>query len=101
MQTLSILIVDDEPNIRKTLSISLEAEGHQVRAVSNTKDALSEGDRSHFDLALVDGDLVSLEVIEEMHIRRILAATRSIEEACRVLGMDSVTLWRRRKKYGI
>jgi NtrC-family two-component system response regulator AlgB len=47
------------------------------------------------------GDLVSLEEIEEMHIRRVLAATRSIEEACRVLGMDSVTLWRRRKKYGI
>ena len=47
------------------------------------------------------GDLVSLEEIEEMHIRRILAASRSIEEACRVLGMDSVTLWRRRKKYRI
>lgn len=54
MQTLSILIVDDEPNIRKTLSISLEAEGHRVRAVSNSKDALSEADRTHFDLALVD-----------------------------------------------
>ena len=47
------------------------------------------------------GDLVSLETVEEMHIRRVLSATRSIEEACRVLGMDSVTLWRRRKKYGI
>ncbi len=47
------------------------------------------------------GDLVSLEEIEEMHIRRVLASTRSIDEACRVLGMDSVTLWRRRKKYGI
>ncbi|MHC1743401.1 MAG: sigma-54-dependent transcriptional regulator [Syntrophobacteraceae bacterium] len=54
MQSLSILIVDDEPNIRKTLSISLEAEGHRVRAVSNSKDALSEADRGHFDLALVD-----------------------------------------------
>ena len=47
------------------------------------------------------GDLVSLEKIEEMHIRRVLAASRSIEEAAEVLGMDSVTLWRRRKKYGI
>lgn len=54
MQTLSILVVDDEPTIRKTLSISLEAEGHRVRAVSNTKDALSEANRGHFDLALVD-----------------------------------------------
>ncbi|ABK18300.1 sigma-54-dependent transcriptional regulator [Syntrophobacter fumaroxidans] len=47
------------------------------------------------------GDLVSLERIEEAHIRRVLAVTKSIEEACRVLDMDSVTLWRRRKKYGI
>ncbi len=47
------------------------------------------------------GDLVSLEKIEEMHIRRVLAAARSLEEAAEVLGMDSVTLWRRRKKYGI
>lgn len=47
------------------------------------------------------GDPISLEKIEELHIRRVLATTRSIEEACRVLGMDSVTLWRRRKKYGI
>jgi NtrC-family two-component system response regulator AlgB len=47
------------------------------------------------------GDLISLEKVEETHIRRVLAATKSIEEACKILDMDSVTLWRRRKKYGI
>ncbi len=47
------------------------------------------------------GDLVPLETIEEMHIRQVLAATRSLEEAARILGMDPVTLWRRRKKYGV
>jgi two-component system, NtrC family, response regulator AlgB len=47
------------------------------------------------------GDLVSLEKIEEKHIRQVLAATGSLEEAARVLGMDPVTLWRRRKKYGL
>ena len=47
------------------------------------------------------GDLVSLEKIEELHIRRILASTKSFEEAAKVLGMDPVTLWRRRKQYGI
>jgi NtrC-family two-component system response regulator AlgB len=51
---LSILVVDDEPNIRKTLAIALEAEGHQVVAVSNLKDALAEAGRRFFDLALVD-----------------------------------------------
>lgn len=52
--TLSILIVDDEPNIRKTLGITLKAEGHQVMAVGNTKDALQEVDRRFFDVALID-----------------------------------------------
>ena len=51
---LAILVVDDEPNIRKTLTISLEAEGHPVTAVSNARDALSEANRRFFDLALVD-----------------------------------------------
>ncbi|MGO8762934.1 MAG: sigma-54-dependent transcriptional regulator [Desulfobaccales bacterium] len=51
--------------------------------------------------ALKVGDPVPLEIIEEMHIRQVLAATRSLEEAARVLGMDPVTLWRRRKKYGV
>jgi len=51
---LAILVVDDEPNIRKTLTISLEAEGHPVVAVSNARDALSEANRRFFDLALVD-----------------------------------------------
>ncbi len=51
---LAILVVDDEPNIRKTLTISMEAEGHRVVAVSNARDALSEANRRFFDLALVD-----------------------------------------------
>jgi NtrC-family two-component system response regulator AlgB len=47
------------------------------------------------------GDRVSLEKIEELHIRRILASTKSFDEAAKILGMDPVTLWRRRKQYGI
>jgi len=47
------------------------------------------------------GDAVSLEKIEEQHIRRILASTKSLQEAADILGIDQATLWRRRKKYGI
>src|SRR5512141_1823764 len=47
------------------------------------------------------GDLVSLEKIEEEHIRRVLACTGSLQEAAEVLGIDQATLWRRRKQYGI
>jgi len=47
------------------------------------------------------GDPASLEKIEEQHIRRILATTKSLQEAAGILGIDQATLWRHRKKYGI
>jgi len=47
------------------------------------------------------GDPVTIEKIEEQHIRRVLAGTKSLQEAADILGIDQATLWRRRKKYGI
>jgi two-component system, NtrC family, response regulator AlgB len=47
------------------------------------------------------GAVVTLEKLEELHIRRVLASTKHLEEAAEVLGIDAATLWRRRKKYGI
>jgi two-component system, NtrC family, response regulator AlgB len=47
------------------------------------------------------GDLVSLDKVEEMHIRRVLASAKSLQEAADILGVDQATLWRRRKRYGI
>jgi NtrC-family two-component system response regulator AlgB len=54
LQPLNILIIDDEANIRKTLSMCLEAEGHRIVAVSNFQDALQEASRTSFDLAFLD-----------------------------------------------
>ncbi len=51
---LNVLIVDDEANIRKTLSVCLETRGHRVTAVSNARDGLAEAERQVFDLAFVD-----------------------------------------------
>jgi NtrC-family two-component system response regulator AlgB len=47
------------------------------------------------------GDPLPLERIEELHIRNVLASAPSLDAAATTLGIDSVTLWRRRKKYGI
>jgi two-component system, NtrC family, response regulator AlgB len=47
------------------------------------------------------GDPVSLGKIEEEHIRQVLSASRSLQEAADILGIDQATLWRRRKEYGI
>ncbi len=51
---LNVLIVDDEPNIRKTLTVFMESRGHQVKAVSCSRDALAEVELQVFDLAFVD-----------------------------------------------
>jgi DNA-binding NtrC family response regulator len=51
---LNILVIDDEPNIRKMLSISLGADGHGVTGVSNGKEAIAQCARQPFDLAFVD-----------------------------------------------
>jgi two-component system, NtrC family, response regulator AlgB len=51
---LNILVVDDEINIRKTLSYCLETEGHTVVAVANSQDALKEGKTRSFDIAFID-----------------------------------------------
>ena len=47
------------------------------------------------------GELMPLERLEELHIRRVLSVTRTLEQAARVLGIDSATLWRKRKRFGI
>lgn len=51
---LNILVVDDEINIRKTISLCLEMEGHTVRAVSNFEDAIIEIKQGFFDLVFLD-----------------------------------------------
>ena len=83
----------------------------ELRNVVERAVILSYGDRISIDhlpenmqtpsTAIRIGDPVSLDKIEEEHIRRVLASTRSLQEAAELLGIDQATLWRRRKQYGI
>ncbi len=50
---------------------------------------------------LQTGTMVSLEVLEEAHIRSVLERTKSRVEAAEVLGIDEATLYRKRKKMGL
>jgi two-component system, NtrC family, response regulator AlgB len=45
------------------------------------------------------GGLVSLDAIERAHAERVIARTSTLEEAARVLGIDSATLYRKRKRW--
>jgi two-component system, NtrC family, response regulator AlgB len=47
------------------------------------------------------GSLVSLEKLEEAHMRKILEKTSSLAEAAEMLGIDQATLYRKRKKIGL
>jgi NtrC-family two-component system response regulator AlgB len=47
------------------------------------------------------GDLLSLARIEELHIRKVLAQTPSLQQAAEILGIDQATLWRKRKTFGL
>jgi len=47
------------------------------------------------------GDPVPVDAIEAVHIRRLMATTKTVEQVAEILGIDTATLWRKRKKYGI
>src|SRR5262249_6514490 len=47
------------------------------------------------------GGRVSLDELEKEHIRQVLAGLPTLEEAAVVLGIDSSTLYRKRKRYGL
>ncbi len=51
---LNVLVVDDEPNIRKSLKMYLESHHHSVVAVPTFRDAVAAASRRPFDIALVD-----------------------------------------------
>jgi NtrC-family two-component system response regulator AlgB len=62
---------------------------------------LPEQFRERFDPAVAIGSRASLEDLEAEHIRRVLAFSRSLDEAARTLGIDPATLYRKRQKLGI
>jgi NtrC-family two-component system response regulator AlgB len=47
------------------------------------------------------GGAVTLEQLEAEHVRRVLAASASLDEAAKTLGIDPSTLYRKRKRYGL
>ncbi|HEV2391553.1 MAG TPA: sigma-54 dependent transcriptional regulator [Verrucomicrobiae bacterium] len=50
------------------------------------------------DASLQVGSLISLERLEEAHLRKVLERTSNLAEAAEVLGIDQATLYRKRKK---
>jgi len=51
--------------------------------------------------AVIQGEPKTLEEIEREHITAVLASEQNLEKAAEILGITTVTLWRKRKQYGI
>jgi two-component system OmpR family response regulator len=54
MESLKVLVVDDEPNIRDLLSASLRFAGHQVATAANGTDAINMITETKPDIVLLD-----------------------------------------------
>lgn len=96
---LNVLIVDDEINIRRVLTLCLEAKGHRITAVGRFSEALAEAERQAFDLAFVDLrlgtdnglDLIPLLLNESPWLKIIvITAYASIETAVEAMRRGAV-----------
>ncbi|HEY3754828.1 MAG TPA: sigma-54 dependent transcriptional regulator [Opitutaceae bacterium] len=67
----------------------------EIRAAHNAAGAAMNG--ASFEA----GALISLDKLEEIHIRRVLERAASLVQAAEILGIDQATLYRKRKKLGM
>jgi DNA-binding NtrC family response regulator len=56
-----ILIVDDDPSIRQTMSVILQREGYAVDTAENGEEAIGKSEANSYTLALIDVRLPDLE----------------------------------------
>ena len=71
----TVLIVDDDPGIRLTVSRILEWKGYTVLSASGGGEALDVAERHHFDLGLVDFKMTGMDGGE------VCAALRRLNES--------------------
>ena len=70
----TILVVDDEPQIRRALRTSLEAHGYQVRTASNGTEAIEVAAEAAPDLVFLDLGL------PDLHGTRVIERVRSFSD---------------------
>src|SRR5207248_969794 len=95
--SLSILVVDDESDLREMLTRSFSREGHRVLAVPDGRSAIDRATTDHFDIMLLDVALGAgpdgYEVCRSLRARRnvvpIIMLTALDSEADAVLGLEA------------
>jgi two-component system KDP operon response regulator KdpE len=64
MTSARILVVDDEPQIRRVMKSTLTAEGYEVHDAKTGEEALEELRRERYDLVLLDMNMPGLNGLE-------------------------------------
>lgn len=91
----SVLIVDDEPQILKTLSTNLRARGYDVLSASDGESALSVAAREHPDVVILDLGLPGMDGVEVIDGLRgwsevpIIVLSAREQETDKVLALDA------------
>jgi DNA-binding NtrC family response regulator len=94
----SILVVDDDAQVRKTLSSILLDEGYLVETVENGKQAVGAAEKACFDLALIDIELPDMKGTELLlrlkekqprMVRIIITGFPSLENAVRAVNQGA------------
>ncbi|HVP05401.1 MAG TPA: response regulator transcription factor [Dehalococcoidia bacterium] len=86
-----VLVVDDEPTIRRALRRTLEGNGFQVDAVADGASALHEHSEWHPDIVLLDLGLPDMEGLEVLRQIRAVASTPILVLSVREAQRDKVT----------
>jgi len=89
-----ILVVDDEPALRETVSYNLERQGYAVLAAGDGREAIALARQEHPDLIILDLMLPGMDGLEVCRVLRqesnvpILMLTARAEEVDRVVGLE-------------
>ena len=62
-----VLVVDDEPQLRRALDVNLVARGYEVETAANGRDALRQAAANPPDVVLLDLGLPDIDGIEVVH----------------------------------
>ena len=92
---LRIVMVDDEPAMRRLLKITLQAEGYVVYEAGNGREAIDQVTARHPDLVILDLGLPDLDGIEVIRLLRehtqipiIILSVRE-DEADKITALDA------------
>ncbi len=90
-----VLVVDDEPQIRRALTTNLRARGYDVDEAETGEQALELAARSHPDLVVLDLGLPGIDGVEVIHGLRgwtqmpILVLSAREDESAKVAALDA------------